>query len=322
MFHADLTDLFHEPLPKLIEQAWKIREKRFAPEIFFAAPSAKKYESEYFSNSPNAFVHISVTGNRCSLMCEHCRGILLKSMVSVHNDKELNQLAQRLANLPAKGVLISGGADPEGRVPLKPFFNGMKLLKEAGIKVIVHSGLVDKETAEGLRMAGVDQVLLDIIGDRETIGDVCHLNKGPEDYLESLNILQSSGLTTVPHIVIGLNYGRLAGELAALAAVSSFRPRGIVLVVLTPRAGTPMSKLKPPDAEIVGKLLAITRVASPASRLMLGCARPSGPAKETYEAVALKAGANVIAYPTGKTVELAKTLGLKVHFDELCCSLL
>lgn len=240
-----MKEIFDSPLPELLQEAWKVRKTKFSSDIVFAVPGAKKYESAYFSNTPESFVNISVTGKYCSLHCDHCKGILLKTMIPAAHPRELAELVPRLKEVSTKGVLISGGSDSQGRVPLKNFFDEMRLLKEVGMKAIVHTGLVDRETVKGLKEAGVDQVLLDIIGDRETISRVYHLDKGPEDYVESLYLLKEAGLSMVPHIVAGLNYGKMGSELAALKAVSSVRPHGIVLVVLNPLSGTPMAGLRP-----------------------------------------------------------------------------
>lgn len=316
-----LAQLYREPWPHLARQAWEIRAGNFPPEIVFSVPGLRRYEGEFYTNRDDAFVQISITGQACALKCAHCNGSLLKSMVPVKDGRELSNLGQELLRRKTQGVLISGGSDLQGRVPLQPFLGGIKLLKDAGLKVIVHSGLIDEETAAGLKEACVDQVLLDIIGCRETIRQVYHLAKEPADYFRSLAILKEAGLPTVPHIVAGLHYGQWGGELEALAAISNLRPAGIVIVVLTPLKGTEMEGVAPLPVEAVGKLAAVARIVNPATPVMLGCALPPRPAKEHYQEAALQAGVNGIAYPTDQVVRKAREQGLSVSFQELCCSL-
>lgn len=316
-----LEELYQEPWPQLARQAWEIREKHFFPEIIFSVPGIRRYEGEFYTNRDDAFVQISVTGQACALKCAHCNGSLLKSMIPVKDGQDLINLGNRLLRRNTQGVLISGGSDSQGRVPLKPFLEGIKFLKEAGLKVIVHSGLIDEETAAGLKDAGADQVLLDIIGHRDTIRQVYHLAKEPADYFRSLSILKEVGLSAVPHIVAGLHYGQWRGELESLAAISNIRPAAIVIVVLTPMKGTEMADVVPLPVETVGKLAAVARIVNPATPLMLGCALPPRPAKERYQEAALNAGVNGIAYPTDQVVRKAREQGLSVSFQELCCSL-
>jgi uncharacterized radical SAM superfamily protein len=79
----------------------------------------------------------------------------------------------------ARGILVSGGAKQNGEVPLEKFIPSIRKMKEKDreFKVIVHTGLIRKEIAKGLKGAGIDQILLDVIGDEDTIREVYHLNK-------------------------------------------------------------------------------------------------------------------------------------------------
>ncbi|HHW07195.1 MAG TPA: radical SAM protein [Clostridia bacterium] len=317
----ELEELYQQSWPELQRQAWTVRRSHHEPKVVFAVPGPKRYEGRYYTNREDAFVQISVTGTACALKCAHCNSHLLKSMLPVESELDLISLGQRLLEVGTKGVLISGGADSHGRVPLKDFLSGIEYLKQIGLKVIVHSGLIDPETAAGLKKAGVDQVLLDVIGDERTIREVYHLAKTPEDYRRSLYVLREVGLPVVPHIVAGLYFGNWEGELDALAAVTSCRPEAVVIVVLNPLPGTEMAGVVPPFPEAVGKLVAAARVANPTIPLMFGCAVPPRPAKDLYQEAALMAGVNGVAYPTDTIVEKAQQLGLDTWFSELCCSL-
>ena len=138
---------------------------------------------------------MSVTGTRCDLHCGHCKGKLLESMIPAEEPETFYQVIERLRSSGALGVLVSGGANRNGEVPLDRFIPliGAIKTKAPGFKVICHTGLIQKETAMALKEAGVDQLLMDVIGDDDTIREVYHLNKTVEDYEETLRMLKEMG---------------------------------------------------------------------------------------------------------------------------------
>ncbi len=318
---GEAEELFGRPWEELQAAAWAVRQRHHAPVLALAVPGNKGYHTEDYENTPHRFANVSVTGRRCLLMCEHCRGHLLEGMMPAETPEKLLSLGQRLVERGCHGVLVSGGADAEGAVPLLPFLPAIARLKEWGLQVIVHTGLVDRQTAEGLRAAGVDQVLFDVVGDEETIRQVLHLERTVQDYAEALALLGETGLAVAPHVVIGLHFGQLRGELAALEIIRRVGAAVVVLVVLRALPGTPMAGLKGVNAEAVGRLAAVARLLHPTTPLTLGCARPAGPVKVEMERRALLAGVNAIAYPDPLTVHLAEAQGLQSRFVESCCTL-
>ena len=313
--------LFHQPWEELQRAAWAVRQQHHPPVVHIAVPGVKRYETEHYRNTPHRFANISLTGERCALQCEHCRGQLLKGMIPVRHPQALVALGRRLVEQGCEGVLISGGADTDGAVPILPYLDAIARLKEWGLQVIVHTGLPDRKTVEGLKSVGVDQVLFDFVGDETTICEVLHLPYSPADYAEALRSLREAGVRVAPHIVIGLYYGQMRGELAALEAVSRIGADVLVLVVLRPLPHTPMAGLPAVEPETVGRLAAVARLLNPTLPLTLGCARPAGPTGAEMERRALLAGVNRIAYPNPATIQLAGELGLHVSFVERCCTL-
>ena len=317
----DIEALYRCPLDELLLEAWTIRQTHFPPILRLAAPGAKRYEIEGFRNNPDRFVAISLTGRACVLRCEHCQGQLLESMYPAPTPQLLRDLADELVARGCQGVLLSGGADRQGQVPLDGHLEAIAYLKARGLKVIVHTGLVDKATARGLKTAGVEQVLVDVIGDEETIRQVYHLDKKPQDYAATLAALKEVGLTIAPHVVVGLHFGRIRGELTALEMITAAEPEAIILVVLNPLPGTPMGRFPPPSAEAVGRLAAVARILNPERQINLGCARPPGPTKARMERLAITAGINALAYPSETSIAYARSLALAVEWVEMCCSL-
>jgi uncharacterized radical SAM superfamily protein len=115
----------------------------------------------------------------------------------------------------------TGGCDEEGRLPWAKFIPALREVKmKTGLKVSIHSGFVDDETALRLKGAGVDQALIDIIGDDETYRHIYHLESGVERLIASLEALESARLPIVPHIVCGIFDGRIRAEMAAIDIVS------------------------------------------------------------------------------------------------------
>jgi uncharacterized radical SAM superfamily protein len=305
----------------IVQKAWDTRQK-FAPEIWFAAPGAKHYKNQYYSNHTNSFVNLSVTGEACACRCDHCDGKLLNSMIGTPTPIAMRRVVDQLLDQGCGGILVSGGANSKGQVPLLPFAEAMAYASQMGLKVLVHSGLIDRETAANLKEAEVDQVLIDVIGDQDTIRQVYHLDQRPDDYLQSMLFCREVDLNIAPHVVIGLHYGQIRGDKRALKMIQQADPETVILVVLTPACGTPMANVQPPAIDEVGEIIAEARVINPSTPIILGCARPPGQYKRQVELHAVDCGVNGIAYPDEAAIVYAKSKGLQTMFTEECCSLI
>ena len=207
----------------------------------------------------------------------------------------------------------------DGSVPLIAFGAALKELREMGLQVVVHPGLLDAETAVVLAAAKVSGAALDLIGDAATIREVYHLDRSPEDYRHSLRTARQAGLPVMPHIVAGLHYGELRGEYAAIDMVAAEGAACLIFVVLHPLPGTKMQAVKPPEPEEIGRLFRTARQTLPELPLMLGCARPTGPYARTVERLAVDAGFKGIAYPAPETVDYVQSLGYQAVYRECCC---
>lgn len=293
-----------------------------ARHVTFYAPGIRRYETtEFCQLSPDKLRPISITGHDCVLNCDHCRGVLLKSMRSVRPGESLFEVGEALRARGAEAVLISGGSDLSGRVPLHEHLEDIARLKrDLGLKVLVHTGLADEAVARGLAEAEVDGALIDIIGHSETIRRIYHLKVGPEAFEEALALLVEAGVRTVPHICIGLHFGELLGEERALEIVSRYPVAALVLIIFMPLAGTPMAKVAPPPLADVEAVFRKARASMGSTPVLLGCARPFGPAKEAIDRLALDVGLDAIAYPAEGLVGEANRMGLSHDFKETCCA--
>jgi uncharacterized radical SAM superfamily protein len=134
-------------------------------------------------------------------------------------------------------------------------------------------------------------------------------------------VLVATRMKVVPHIVLGLHYGRLLGEWKALAMVQWHRPSALVLVVVMPFYAPAHRPFAIPDSHEIGRFFLNARQTLPDIPLLLGCARPPGLARVRIDAYAALAGLNGIAHPAEGVVELAARLGRGVRVTAACCSI-
>jgi len=320
----DYESLLHtegRELEEALTNARNISWKNFGKRIIFYAPSFTYYETRYFHSLPTTFPTISVTGSSCALKCKHCRAKLLKTMLPAPTPKELVQVCTDLRAKGCVGCLISGGCLSDGSVPLDRFIDAIaKIKRDLGLTVLVHTGIITSSTANALKKAGIDAALIDIIGSDETIGEIYQLDARVEDYDKSLRALSESGIPTIPHVLVGLHYGRLEGELQALKMISKHSPSAVITIAFTPVHNTPMGNVPPPAPREIGKVLITARFMLPKTPLALGCMRPKGEHRIETDMLAVRAGVNAIAFPSEESIRLAESMGLKTAFSSLCCS--
>lgn len=292
--------------------------------ITFYTPGLRRHKTtEYGGQAPHEFVSISVTGTACALGCDHCQTHVLRGMTALPlADGSLFDLCAQAKARGARGVLISGGCDAQGRVPLRSHMADLlRVGRELGLRIRVHPGLPDEETCMGLAEVGLDGAMIDVIGHEDTIRDVYHLCARPEDYEAALARLKKHGVPAVPHIVLGLHYGRLLGEWRALEMVTRHPPKLLVLVILMPLLGTPMAGVRPPAPAELFAFFQEARRALPNRPIILGCARPVGPIKREIDQAAIDAGLDGIAYPAEGVVAYACQRGRSPQFINACCGM-
>ena len=161
--------------------------------------------------------------------------------------------------------------------------------------------------------------MIDLIGHRDTVREVYHLDSDPEDYENSLAWLEQYRVPTIPHVILGLHFGKMLGEENALEMIARHPPKILVLVVLMPLTGTPMFGVTPPPLEEIGAFFEKARKVLSSTPVMLGCARPMGSLKVEIDRLAVHAGLNGIAYPANGIIEYARQAGLRPQFINACC---
>lgn len=265
---------------------------------------------------------VSITGDKCDLGCEHCRGSLLKTMPGAETPEMLLRLGREAAERGDRGILVTGGCDSSGKLPWNEFAATISKLKaETDLAISVHTGQIDRETARALKESGVDQALVDIIGDDSTAREVYHLAEGTSAIRRTMESLALAGLEIIPHVVFGIYYGQERGETSALEMLKEFPLKKYVVVVIMPARGTPMAAVQPPLPETVAAFLVRARLHLPGIEASLGCARPRGLYRRALDVLAIRAGINSVALPSEPALEEARERGLNITYRETCCSL-
>ena len=275
----------------------------------------------FYMGERGRYPAISLTGSSCALNCDHCRRKILEGMIPAPEPRLLQEICQRLDKEGNLGILLSGGSDSRGALPWKKFFKAIEWVKQhTRLKISIHTGLVDHETARGFKRAGIDEVLIDVVGSEETMRQVYHFPGGLKRMASSLNALAVTQLPLIPHIVVGLHYGEIRGEMHALEMVAKHSISALVIVVLQPLRRTPMESVQPPSPETVARFIAAARLRIPQAPIALSCARPPGPHRVETDILALEAGINRIAMPSEEALEKAQEMGLGIEFYKTCCS--
>jgi len=292
--------------------------------IRFSTPTFKEYSSTELSGcNKNSFPAFSITAGACALNCDHCQKKILEPMIPATNPAMLDAKVRALIDTEGlNGFLLSGGSNKRNEIPYRRYLPVIEQLKHdfPDLKVAIHSALLDRERATEMDSAGVDTVMMDVIGAQQTINDVYKLDRPVDDFEETLAALCTTSMEVTPHIVIGLHYGRILGEANALDIVSRYPVTALVLVVIMPFYAKPGTFVTP-DTTDVGRIFGEARERLPDKQVLLGCARPPGMHKRVTDAYAVMAGLDGIAFPADGAVSVAHSIGRPFEQAHSCCSI-
>lgn len=264
----------------------------------------------FYRPSP-AVVPVSITGMRCELDCPHCRGKYLSGMAKASMPTDLIRAFIAAKKGGAKRLLITGGFAKSGKLPVGNMISAIEEGKRrTGIKVSMHGGLLDKDTMDRVAKAGVDTLLLDVIGSEQAV--TCYLGGGwsLRGYVDALSNAKSIFPLLAPHVLIGIEQGKIIGEYRAIDMIAEAKPGACAILVMTDG--------ETPDPEEVQKVMEYAREGLK-SHLSLGCMRGRGKTRIIYERMALDLGFDGIANPSQEAVEYAKSSGLEAMCVEDCC---
>ncbi len=309
---------------RLIAELERAGETVTARPIRFSTPTFKDYAStELRGCSRNSFPAFSITGGACGLNCEHCRAKILEPMLPATSPQMLERKVRELiAKQGLQGFLLSGGSNRRNVIHYERFYPVLERLRRdhPGLRIAIHTALTDRAGARAMESAGVDTAMMDVIGAEATIREVYHLQRPVEDFEATLAALCETSMQVVPHIVIGLHFGRVLGESAALDIVGRHSVNSLVLVVVMPFYATPGTFAVPNPSE-VGRIFAEARIRLADRGVLLGCARPPGMHKRVTDAYAVLAGLDGIAFPADGAVAAAAAIGRPFEQQHACCSI-
>jgi len=218
-----------------------------------------------------------------------------------------------------RSVLISGGCDPHGRVPITADIPAVERLR-SGRRLNWHVGFATRTDLE--RVAPLlDVISFDIVGDRETAREVYGLDVSLEDYMRQLALLCEFA-PVVPHLTLGLRGGRTSGEELALQALAAAGIERLILLILIPTQGTRFADVAPLPLPEVARLFGLARELLPQAHLDLGCMRPHGRYGQQVEALAIETSLDGIVNPGRHAIELTAASGRPVIWGDECCALL
>ncbi len=307
-----LLKLEEENLLPFFELAQEIKSHNFGNELKIYIPDKR-------------FPSISITGNSCALHCEHCNEKYLKGMRPITKPLELEDFLLQHSQNEGIGVLISGGCDLDGSVPLINYLDIIKKVKnQTNLIINTHAGLLNEETARKLSEANVDIISFDINMDEEIIKEIYHLDASIDDYKNAVELLKKNDLNIIPHICIGLYHGKLHKELESIKFIkeSGINPELIVLIALIPPKNTQF-QFERPEPNDIAKVIATIRFIFPDTEISLGCMRPRGNVKVEIEKKAIKAGITRIEIPSRETIKWANIFNpkIKLRFFSACCAI-
>jgi uncharacterized radical SAM superfamily protein len=218
--------------------------------------------------------------------------------------------------------LLSGGSNRRNEINYDRFYPVIEGLKRdyPFLRIAVHTALTDQSGARRMAGAGVDTAMMDVIGAEETVRQVYHLDRPVDDFEATLEALCATSMEIVPHIVIGLHYGRILGETNALEIVARHDVQALVLVVVMPFYAAPGTFMTPETPEI-GRFFLEARRRLADRQVLLGCARPPGMHKRETDSYAVMAGLDGIAFPADGAVAVAQAIGRPHVQEHACCSI-
>jgi uncharacterized radical SAM superfamily protein len=232
-------------------------------------------------------------------------------MIDIRGTPDLFRVIEDLLAAGADGLLVSGGCDVYGSVPVMKETEAIRYASDSGLKVNIHTGFIGKEDAERLVKAGVSAFSVDVHQDPDIIRNILHLEVPLEAYSELLDNIVSAGGEAVPHLTVGF------GALDLRRSAELVKSKGftdIVLLALVPTKGTMTERSLIPEDVIVD---AAKELMDMGFDVTLGCMRPR--VHRDLERKCIELGIRRIANPSRQTVLWAKEKGMKVIEKKTCC---
>ncbi|MCL2607343.1 MAG: hypothetical protein FWD92_02135 [Methanomassiliicoccaceae archaeon] len=256
-----------------------------------------------------SFPALSVTGIKCDQMCEHCRGAHLKSMINAENGPMID-MVNDLISSGGTGMLVSGGCDVKGSVPVMRAIEAIEYASKNGLSVNVHTGFLNKDDAERLAAAGA-VFSADVHQDPDIIKNILNLDAAPSAYSDMLDTIISAGGRPAAHLTAGFGIADLT---MSADLVKSRGLRNVILLALVPTKGTMTEDTLIPEGAVVD---AVRMLKERGFDVTLGCMRPR--VHRDLEIRCIEAGVRKIANPSRRTISWAEENGMEIIEERTCC---
>ena len=258
----------------------------------------------------NDYPSVSVTGTCCDQMCEHCRGVHLRGMTPVSGKDDFSNLAHSLRAKGCTGLLLSGGCDANGSVPVSPYADAVSEVS-SDLLINVHAGFITPAEAKRLADSGISCFSVDIHQDSGEMRTVLHLDRDPKDYSELLDILIATGVRVIPHLTVGFGYNDLA---LSADLVSSKGLRDVILLSMVPTEGTMVEESVISEDAVMD---AVGILQEKGLDVILGCMRDRS--LRGLEKRCIQSGVTRLANPSNETLRWAEENGYTVEKRRMCC---
>ncbi len=207
----------------------------------------------------------------------------------------------------------------DGAVPLASVIEGLRDVLGPNVRINAHPGVAkDEDAATIAKHASV--VSFDVVLDDIAIRQAFKGQWTGDDYQRTFKVLTKGAAQVVPHILVGLRKGIIAGEYEALDFLIGEGVEKIIFIVFIPTKDTEWEKVPPPLPEDVARLLAWARLKKPSLDIALGCMRPGGRYRRELDVLAVRAGVDRIVLPHPDALAEAESRGLAIVKKGECCA--
>ncbi|MGM0608029.1 MAG: hypothetical protein ACQESP_06395 [Candidatus Muiribacteriota bacterium] len=216
-----------------------------------------------------------------------------------------------------KSVLISGGVNSEGEVPVLSNVSYLKELKKAGLKINLHTGVLKNKQYLKEINKYVDCISFDLILDKQTINEIYKGFYSRQDFLRSFDLIQKNSSKFVVHILSGIYYGRIKGEYEIIDFLCNQKVKEVVILVLKPQAATSFSNIAPPSIDDMKKFIKYCTDKIPV--VTIGCMRPGGKYRQKLDLVAFENNVRSFVMPHKVLQEYTKNNYYDIRNNYECC---
>lgn len=271
------------------------------------------------------FPSVSMSGNICAFNCKHCNHIYLSDMQNLMQPEKLYNSCKKFADNGAVGFLLSGGCDKNGEmINLRKLLPTIKKIKdETNLIIKLHTGVVDKTLAEEIISAGIDIASVEIVGSNDSLNEIFRSSLTTQSYKNTLINLENAGMPfIVPHVCIGLHYGKLKGEFDALDTIyDNCSPSVIVMIIFRPTKGTELENCQTSSLQDISSVIRRAKEKFTNVDISLGCIRPRIKNRYEIEITAIDSGVTRMEIPSKKTIQYLGDNGYTVKTINACCAL-